>query len=441
MNHRIIWSEGMFLQPQHFQQQQQYNDYLLSTTQRLINPNSWGIDNQIIDDALLKLGKFSLTQCQGLFPDGTLFNAPHSDKNPLPLEITENHTGQTVYLATLERKNHTAEISLNNSSPHLRYHTESTSIANNIVENTQTTDIHIAKLNLQLLTETDEKSNYSCIPIARIKEVRSNQTIILDNQFIPTCINAFAALRLQAFIEETHSLLQHRAEMLAYRLTHNQQAGNTEITDFMLLQLTNRFEPLFYAIKTAKHIHPENLFYSLLQLCSEMTTFIDDRRRLKTEIHYIHRMPNPSFDGLIEKVRHALSLVLEQNATRINLAQRDYGLWVGDIADKELLVHANFVLSVFCENGAESTQRDFTKLTKIAAVEMIRDYVTRALPGIDLQRIVITPRQIPQHPSHCYFLLNKHSDLWATLSNSLGIAIHVGGNFPGLKLELWAIRG
>ena len=30
---------------------------------------------------------------------------------------------------------------------------------------------------------------------------------------------------------------------------------------------------------------------------------------------------------------------------------------------------------------------------------------------------------------------------WEELSQSGGIAFHIGGHFPGLKLELWAIKG
>jgi len=37
--------------------------------------------------------------------------------------------------------------------------------------------------------------------------------------------------------------------------------------------------------------------------------------------------------------------------------------------------------------------------------------------------------------------LNRKHAFWDSLTKSGGIAFHIGGNFPGLKLELWAIRG
>jgi len=33
-----------------------------------------------------------------------------------------------------------------------------------------------------------------------------------------------------------------------------------------------------------------------------------------------------------------------------------------------------------------------------------------------------------------------HNKLWKILETSAGIAIHIGGDFPELKLEFWAIK-
>ena len=52
----------------------------------------------------------------------------------------------------------------------------------------------------------------------------------------------------------------------------------------------------------------------------------------------------------------------------------------------------------------------------------------------------VAPRQIPYHAGYTYFELEKHSEFWKELQHSGGFALHVGGDFPGLELEFWAIR-
>jgi type VI secretion system protein ImpJ len=52
----------------------------------------------------------------------------------------------------------------------------------------------------------------------------------------------------------------------------------------------------------------------------------------------------------------------------------------------------------------------------------------------------VAPRQIPFHAGFVYFELDQASEHWAQLKASGGVGLHVGGEFPGLKLEFWAIR-
>ncbi|MOA23878.1 hypothetical protein D3C78_1445280 [compost metagenome] len=53
----------------------------------------------------------------------------------------------------------------------------------------------------------------------------------------------------------------------------------------------------------------------------------------------------------------------------------------------------------------------------------------------------VAPRQIPYHAGSNYFELDRGSDHWKQLNHSGGFAFYVAGQFPGLNLAFWAIRG
>lgn len=54
----------------------------------------------------------------------------------------------------------------------------------------------------------------------------------------------------------------------------------------------------------------------------------------------------------------------------------------------------------------------------------------------------VAPRQILFHAGANYFELEtRNSDLWRQLEQSGGVAMHIAGDFPGLDLAFWAIRG
>jgi type VI secretion system protein ImpJ len=134
-------------------------------------------------------------------------------------------------------------------------------------------------------------------------------------------------------------------------------------------------------------------------------------------------------------------MVLEQNAVNIPLQDRRYGVRVGQITDRSILRASSFVLVVQADVPTETLMRLFPSQVKIGAVEHIRDLVNVAIPGIAVRALPVAPRQIPFYAGASYFELDRNSPHWQQMQSSGGFAVHVSGEFPNLRLELWAIRG
>lgn len=58
-----------------------------------------------------------------------------------------------------------------------------------------------------------------------------------------------------------------------------------------------------------------------------------------------------------------------------------------------------------------------------------------------MRQLPVAPRQIPYHAGHTYFEIDKGGEMWKQLERSGGLAFHFAGEFPGLSMEFWAIRG
>ncbi len=143
----------------------------------------------------------------------------------------------------------------------------------------------------------------------------------------------------------------------------------------------------------------------------------------------------------MDDLRRSLSLVIERNAIPIPLEERQYGLRVARVPDRQLFRNANFVLAAGARVPAETLRQRLPTQVKIGPVEKIRDLVNLQLPGILIHAMPVAPRQIPYHAGVSYFELEQGNELWKQLEGSGGMAIHVAGDFPELTLELWAIRG
>jgi type VI secretion system protein ImpJ len=216
--------------------------------------------------------------------------------------------------------------------------------------------------------------------------------------------------------------------------------GAAEISDFLLLIAVNKSLPIFQHLMEIENVHPERLYTLSIALAGELSSFMAVDKKMPVVEPYKHAELNKSFDGVIKVLRQYLSSVLEQTAVPIKLEVRKYGVNVGIIADKNLLDTTNFVLAVSADTSNENIRRHFPAQIKIGPVEEIRQMVNSALPGIALNALPVAPRQVPYNAGSVYFQMDNSDKYWGKLKSSGGIAIHISGDFPGLKMELWAVR-
>lgn len=445
--HKVIWSEGMFLEPQHFQQHERYLEHLVEARVGPATPHSWGFVRLTLDEAALALGKIALSSASGVFPDGTPFDVPCIQAAPLALDVPPTAKDQLVVLALPlrragARESESKEVS-EQAQPNLaRYVVSQIDVADSGSDNS--TQIEIGQLHLRLMLHSAASAAsaaYACLGVVRILERRADNQLVLDQRYIPPVLRVSENTLLARYAGEVAGLLHQRGEELAAQVTQPGRGGVGEIADFLLLQTVNRYEPAFMGFTRALLLHPARLFAACLQLAGELSTFSRESRRVPDYPDYLHDNLEQSFAPLITDLRRSLSMVLHRSAVRLDLQDRQFGVRVAVIADRELLKSAAFVLAVGAQMSPEVLRTRFPSQVKIGPVERIRDLVNLQLPGIPLRALPVAPRQIPFHAGYNYFELERGGELWGQLESSAGMAMHIAGDFPGLELEFWGIQG
>ena len=440
-NNRVVWSEGLFLRPQHFQQQERYLEAYVQGRAAALRPHSWGLTELEIERDLLAIGKLGLRRARGIFPDGTPFVMPDVDPLPSPLEIGTQLRDQVVHLAVPVRKSGATLSTRTDGSGELtRYRSRDFQARDVMSDLPSAVDLEVAALNSRLMPQTEPAEDFAQIPVAHVIECRADKQVVLDDRFIPTVITCRAAPRLATFLSELQGLLHQRGEALAARAVASGRGGAAEIADFLMLQAINRYEPVVTHLAATASCHPEDLYRLALEITGDLSTLTATARRPAQFPGYRHETLRASFEPVIAALRATLIVVLEQNAVAIPLAQKKYGISVGVVPDLTLFDTAMFVLAARADLPSEEFRRRFPQQLKIGPVEKIRDLVMLQLPGIGIQAMAVAPRQIPYHAGFAYFELDRSSELWRPLKTSGGIAIHQSGELPGLTLEFWAIR-
>ncbi|MEW9570872.1 type VI secretion system baseplate subunit TssK [Rhodanobacter sp. Si-c] len=442
-NNKVIWSEGLFLRPQHMQQQERYLERFVELRAGSLRPHAWGFHELELEADLLAIGKLGIKRARGIFPDGTPFAMPGDDPLPPPLEVDANWRDQTVFL-TLPLRSPTQPDSGRPEAPAeklFRFRVREAEVRDASGSTDGATPLEVGGMSSRLLPQSQPTEGLTRMPLARIVECRTDRRVMLDDAFMPTGLSCQAVPRLVTFLTELLGLLHQRGEALASRVALTDRGGAAEIADFLLLQVVNRCQPLVAHLAEAPLLHPEELYRVLVAMAGELATFTAPGKRPPALPPYRHEALRESFEPVIAALRASLSAVMEQNATPIPLQERKFGVWVAVVPDLTLLDNAAFVLAAKADVKSEELRRQLPAQSKIGPVEKIRDLVNLQLPGIPVSPMPVAPRQIPYNAGYLYFEFDRHAAMWRELKTSGGIAFHFGSGFAGLDLQLWAIRG
>ena len=441
-NDKVVWQEGMFLRAQHYQQQDRYFEHLLQARAAPLVAHPWGVTELALDRDLLAAGKFALSNIAGVLEDGTPFAIPGTADHPRPLDLIEGTRNQIVYLALPVRQPGSPEVSASDGpeGAAARYALRAFEAYDTHSDATLPAELAVGRPRLRYMLESEERAGFTCLGLARIVEVQADRRVVVDDRFIAPCLRVSAVPVLANILAELVGMLGQRAEALGARLGQPGARGVAEVADFLLLQAVNRNLPLLGHYADAGNVHPETLYSILIQLAGELATFTAPDKKATVYPAYRHDDLQRSFGPVVADLRRSLSAVLETNAVEIPLQDRSHGVRVGPILDRNLLRAGQFVLTVMADMPGETIRRQFPNQVKIGAVEHIRELVNVALPGIIIRPLPVAPRQIPFHAGATYFELDRGSPHWQQMQTSGGFAIHVSGDFPNLRLSLWAIR-
>lgn len=441
------WLESQYLYPHHFQQQERYLEERIERRGGSIAPFRWGFSALSLDRSMLAEGQLALSAAEGVMPDGTPFRLPVDGPLPRPLQVPAKTRDQLVY-AVLPvyqpgSRYMDARMDAEDADRVARYRMQFQEVYDYAGDSAAPESVETAVMNMGLAVEGEDLGGYTRLPVARVREVTQEGAVLLDGQYIPPCLYLEASEGLRHHLVEVIGLLQQRGEALAARFVQSGRSGSggsSAIADFLLLQLVNRCEPRLRHLSGLRQVHPERLYAELIGLMGELATFTTEEKRPLAVPPYRHDDLQGCFAPLMDVLQGELSAVLEQKAIALPVEERQYGIRVSRPSDRSLLGQARFVLAARADMGTEAVREQLPQAIKVGSVETIRNLVNNQLPGIAVKPLPMAPREIPYHAGNVYFELDTGSEQWRELRKSGGFAFHLAGDWPGLKLEFWAIR-
>jgi len=443
-HNRIMWSEGMFLLPQHFQYQDQFHQHQLAEARHSHSPFHWGVQALSFDEGALEQGTLRLTRLKLLFPDGTLVDAPQHDPLPPGRDLNElSRNGEVkVHVALRTPEPWSPSYLSEDASRHggKRYLQRFESLPD-LNEGALENELGTLQLNTTLLMEGDTLDGFTHCPIALLRRNAAGGFSLDGEGFMPPALHISAVSLPFDIANRLIGMLQARSEALSGRRRERAdqvaEFGSSDVTLFWLLYTINRAYPQLAHLLAHPGLHPEMLYRFLAEFAASLMTF-SMSHKLSDIPEYDHRDPAEVLLKLEGIVRELLEVVVPNQYIPVPLEQTRSSYYVGRLNDARLK-NADFYICVHADMPGAQILELVPRAFKVGPPEEIEVVVNTAMPGATLTHAPRLPSAIPVRLDNHYFALEPHGPVYERMMESQAIAFYVPSGFKKLNIELMAV--
>jgi type VI secretion system protein ImpJ len=441
---RVVWSEGMYIGPHHFQAQSRYFEDSTQFVTASLRRDYYGFLGCEVDSEALRNGTLALIHARGIFPDGLLFKMPEADPLPRARPIADifpsDRDKLTVYLSISARKSGGANCALTETAADGTRFIAQTTIVRDEVNGTDEKPLRIGRKNISVVLENEVDSQAINLPVARILRTGAGR-FVFDPSFIPPILEISASPRLMTLAQRLIEILEDKSDSLARsRGAARGKAGyaSGEIAAFWFLHAVNSGLGPLRHIFYSTHGHPEEMYIEMARLAGALCTFTLEHHP-RSIPPYDHLQQDKCFDALDKLIRILLETVLPTNCISIPLVAAGDYLHYGTVTDQRCLGRSTWVFAIRAGVGAAELMRKTPELIKVCSEEFVKKLVARALPGLTLTHVSVPPRAISASAETQYFIVNKQGPCWDHIVATRRVGVYVPGEFSDPAVELLVV--
>ncbi len=443
---RVLWTEGLLLSPQHFQQQDRWHEEWSVDLYRHARPFGFGFRALRLDPESIRNGRVAILEARGILPDGTPFSIPDRDAAPTARTVegrlAPNAARLVCYLALRAHRPGEREVADPGVEESDRRYRETTIPAVDRYGEAEEREVLGAVQNLRILFPDEEIGDYQTLPLAEVVR-RPEGGFGYQDDFVPPCLALAASEAVTGAVRRLVEILVAKSTELSDRRRVSGRGaaefGRDDTAGFWLLGTVNAAIPVLAHHLRVGELHPELLYRELARLAGTLTTLSETS--VRDLPLYDHVAPASSLLDLARRIPQLLEISLPRNYTRIPLSPRDTYVQSGRIPDDRLLDPAySFFLGVHAGRPGVEIQEEFPLVAKMASLDRIDFLVAHALSGASLRFTQNLPSALPVQGGFVYFQLDRTGDAWDGIAGSRTVAVYVPPEFPGARLELIAVR-
>jgi len=469
----LFWGQGMLLQPQHFQQQDNYHDGRLRHLFRLFAPSAWGVHSLRLNETGLQNFVFEIEACELVTFDGTVLRfgpemhpstariaarSFESDLDPAgaPLAVYLGVRRMQANAANLRELNGASGPSEDAAKPvdagdHRRFMIDEAEVSDLLTGNEQICRLHYLMHDAQILFDpTVERSqDYELVKIAEVLRSPEGKGGVLSKQYVPPCITLKSSLPLEAMLKETRDLLTAKGREIGQytrRGGSGVELSTRSLAQVLMLQTLNRYIPPFHHHLEIGVTHPETMYVLLRQLVGELSSFSSTTSALGargTEEGLPPYQHNNLWTCFALATRRVRDLLNELTSTPVGdvLLTHDGEFFSAQLDEQFLTGDNRYYLAIRSDLSPQQLYKLLQDTGRISSREDMPQLQRSALFGLKIQVLETPPEELVMRAHYRYFLVDQRSPQWMKILQQKNIAVFSKELTAQTEMRLLAIWG
>ena len=452
----IFWHHGMFLQPQHFQQSEQFINEQVNVIKKHISPWMWGFTQLDVATQALQSKKIQIQDAELLLEDGTHIkigdNAFISSRSIEGADI-DPEAPNNVYLALKKHSGFSSNITKiadisEASDVATRYFTfiDPAELNDRYIHG-DTAQVHqlTFKLDIVLESEKEQYNEYQLIPFAQI--VLDGENFSYKNDYIPPCLNIQGSQKLVKQLTELKDELAGRAIQLKTGLAMlGSNLDANALRYRMSLQALSRYVPRLAHEVSTPQIQPWSVYGGLRELSGEISTFTNEVNLLgetnqgeKLLPNYTHLNTGQCFSNIRSLINRLLNEISVGPQFLVEML-REEQTFQADIPKDFFEEKTDFYLVLNSAEEWDMFSQSLFTTAKLASKNTINVLIERSLPGIGLIHSPSAPAGLPKKEHANYVRIDIHDDEWQSIERYQSLVMHWDDAPDDLKVELVILK-
>ncbi|HWF60155.1 MAG TPA: type VI secretion system baseplate subunit TssK [Nitrospira sp.] len=443
MNRKVVWSEGMLLTPQHFQQWDRHLEGLIADRFRMHDPFAWGITRLDINHDGLANGRFALLKCAVVMPDGLIIDIPDEDAAPQTRVFAElfhpTMENLSVYLGLpIDRPDGmTCQLGKESGARPPRFLVEH-------IEAVDTTtgdnprEVLVTKKNLRIFFGGEETADTVSIKIAELVRMPTG-AVGLKETYIPACLWMSASPYLLRLLRGLIELLVAKRATFSDAQRGVMELIGADLGKFALVAAISTHLPMLQHLSRIEHVHPESLYSALVRLAGQLLMLVPPGESPDLP-PYQHENLSATFEALDKRIRSIIEGVTPTRYVTIPLDASGDNVWVGRVPESRLFASAQFFVMASGDLPEDQVRNLVPHQVKIGSPSKLKEIVAAAMPGVKLYHTPRPPTSLPMKIGTQYFRLDDRGVFWEDIKKSQVVAMHVPESLQGVKIQLVAAK-